>query len=91
VYNLTGNHDIGFRIGTEKQEALAEKFMKNFGPLNYLVRIGEFTFVGLNTVVLDKSPKMTSMRLRQDTLDFIEQFIPQGSLHITSPSIFFLL
>jgi hypothetical protein len=49
VFNVSGNHDIGFEIdkllpGT--QEHLIGLFEKNFGELNYAIKIGEVEWVG---------------------------------------------
>jgi len=70
VYNVSGNHDIGYRIGP-KQAALATKFEENFGPLNYKVTVGGFTFVTISSLTVEEEISIPK-ELSTQTINFIE-------------------
>jgi hypothetical protein len=46
LFNVSGNHDIGWRIDHSLQEKLVKTYETHFGELNYVTRVGNFTFVG---------------------------------------------
>jgi len=80
-YNLSGNHDIGYRL-PDIQEKAAKRFIEHFGPLNMKVEVGGFHFIIISSLTLeDDSENVKS--LVDETWNFIGGLNPEE----TSPKI----
>jgi hypothetical protein len=71
VYNVSGNHDVGYRIPHSLQDKIVGRYTDHFGPLNYTVNVGGFTFVVISALTLEAEE--SSPVLVQQSQAFIDQ------------------
>lgn len=79
LYNLTGNHDIGYDIDPRHQGLLVKRYEEHFGPINYEVVIGGVSFVGISAPTLQEST--SNAAAHADTVRFM-----QSALDASLPS-----
>lgn len=84
VYNLSGNHDIGWgRQNREQQADYVRRFRRRFGKLNYRVMLGGFEWVFVSACTLT-GDDTSDAQLHHATLDFVRQV---GSTPRTAPRV----
>lgn len=71
--NVSGNHDVGYEIGSEKTSSLASRFSQYFGPLNQIFHSGAFQLVVLSSTAACKNLTNTSPQLIGETMLFLQQ------------------
>jgi len=55
LFNVSGNHDIGWNIPPLRQVDLVYAYEQHFGELNYMVRVGNYSFIGSSPTGLSTS------------------------------------
>ncbi|PRP88297.1 hypothetical protein PROFUN_03406 [Planoprotostelium fungivorum] len=70
VWNMSGNHDIGYMIAPYHQKLAIGRFKKYFGPLNWRTTIRDHEVIAINTLTLD--PEMTDSEAHQESRDFLD-------------------
>eukprot|EP01118_Nematostelium_gracile_P015622 TRINITY_DN6296_c0_g1_i2.p1 TRINITY_DN6296_c0_g1~~TRINITY_DN6296_c0_g1_i2.p1 ORF type:complete len:408 (-),score=71.26 TRINITY_DN6296_c0_g1_i2:55-1278(-) len=83
VWNLSGNHDIGYRLKDKEfdQNRIASRFEKYFGPRNFVKKFGNFQFVAISALTLEKDA--TTKSLFDESIGFLHNL----NATVLNPSI----